>query len=106
MCKALHINYNILAKRNHKGLLVEKFHRFINKAIAIATEDRNTNDVFVAAGVAAGCAWNSSPTDGTDILRSVPALGRELRSLLDIDLSALPPIVSNNADSVVSYYDL
>ena len=48
MCKALHINYEILAKRNHKGLLVKKFHRFLNKAITIAAEDRGTNDIFVA----------------------------------------------------------
>ena len=33
MCKALQINYEILAKRNHGGLLVEKFYRFLNKAI-------------------------------------------------------------------------
>ena len=106
MCKSLHINYDILAIRNHKGLLVETFHRFVNKDITIAAEGRAANDVFVATGVAAGYAWNSSLIDGTDILRSVPALGRELRSLLDIDLSALPPIVSNNADSVVSYLRL
>ena len=56
MCKTLRINYKILAKRNHKGLLVEKFHRFINKAITIAAVDRGTNDVFVAAGIAAGYA--------------------------------------------------
>ena len=106
MCKALHINYEILAKRNHKGLLVEKFHRFLNKAITIAAEDRGTNDIFVAAGVAAGYAWNSSPIDGTGILRSVPAIGRELRFPLDVDISALPALVTNNADSVISYLRL
>ena len=106
MCKALHINYNILAKRNHKGFLVEKFHRFINKTIAIATEDRDTNDVFVTAGVVAGYAWTSSPTDGINILHSVPAIGRELRFPLKIVLNALPPIVSNNTESVFSYLRL
>ena len=91
MCKSLNIKYDVLAKRNDKGLLVEKLHRFINKAITIAGEDRGTNDIFVTAGDAAGNVWNSSPIDGTDILRSVPAIGRELRFPLDIDLSALPP---------------
>ena len=28
MCKSLKLNYDILAKRNHKGLSVEHFHRF------------------------------------------------------------------------------
>ena len=55
-CKDLHIKYNDLDKRNHKGLLVEKFHHFINKAITIAAEDRDTHVVFVTAGVAAGYA--------------------------------------------------
>ena len=54
MCKVLHINYDNLAKRNHKGLLVEKCHRFINKTITIAAEDRDTNDVFVVVDNAAG----------------------------------------------------
>ena len=106
MCKALRINYDILAKKNHKGLLVEKFNRFLNKAVTIAAENRGTNDVFVTTGVAAGYAWNSSPIDGTDIFRSVPVLGRELRFFLDVDISALPPLVSNNTDSVVSYLRL
>ena len=98
MCKALSINYDILAKRNHKILLVEKFYQFFNKAITIAAEDRRTNDVFVAADVAAGYVWNRPTIDGTDILRSVPAIGR--------DISALPALVSNNDDSVVSYLHL
>ena len=79
MCKSFNIKYDVLAKRSHKDLLVEKFHRFINKAIKIAAEDRGTNNIFVAAGVAVGYAWNSSPIDGTDIIRSVPTIGRELR---------------------------
>ena len=53
MCKTLNVNYNILAKRNSKGLLVEKFHRFINKTIIILAEDRDTNNTFVAASVTA-----------------------------------------------------
>ena len=106
MCKMLRINYDILAKKNHKGLLVEKFHIFLIKTVTIAAEDRGTNDIFVAVGVAAGYTWTSSPIEGTDIFRSVPALGRELRFPLDVDNSTLPPLVSNNADSVVSYLRL
>ena len=106
MCKALRINYKIIAKHNHKGLLVEKFHRFLNKAITIAAKNRETNDIFVATGVAAGYAWNSSPIDGTDILRSVSAIGRELRFPLDVDISTLPELVTNNADSVIYYLHL
>ena len=103
MCKASHIKYDTL---NHKGLLVEKFHRFINKDITIAAGDRDKNDVFVIAGVAAGYAWNSSPIDGTDVLCSIPTIEQELQFPLGIDLSTLPTIVSNNAESVTSYLRL
>ena len=53
MCKALNQNYDILVKRNHKNLLVNKFHRFLNIAITTVLDDRETNDIFVAASVAA-----------------------------------------------------
>ena len=52
-------------------------------------------------GVAAGHVYNSSPIDGTDTLRSVLTIGRELRFLLDIALSALPLLVYDNAESVI-----
>ena len=54
MCKALDLNYDILAKRNHKGLLVENFHRFFKKVTKIAVEDRHSNNVFVPTGMGAG----------------------------------------------------
>ena len=46
MCDDLNLNHDVLAKRNHKGLTVEHFHRFLNKSITIAAEDRGTNDMF------------------------------------------------------------
>ena len=38
MCRALNLNYDILAKLNYKGLSVEYFHRFINKSVIIIAE--------------------------------------------------------------------
>ena len=72
-CKALNINYDILAKRNHKGLSVEYFHRFLNKVKTIAMEDRKSYDAFLSTGIAAGYVWNSALIDGTEILRSTVA---------------------------------
>ena len=90
MCQALNLNYDVFAKRNHKGLSVENFHRFLNKSITIAAEERGTNDIFVPASIAAAYAWNSAPINGTDIIRSVPAIGRALYFPLDINLNAAP----------------
>ena len=106
MCDTLNLNHDVLAKRNHKGLTVEHFYRFLNKSVIIAAEDRGTNDIFVPAGIAAGYAWNSDPIDGTDILRSIPAIGRKLNFPLDINLSALPKLVNNSGQCVLGYLKL
>ena len=46
MCDVLNSKYDVLAKRNHKGLIVDHLHRFLNKSVTIAVEDRGTNDFF------------------------------------------------------------
>ena len=97
MCQSLNLNYEISTKRNHKRLSVEHFHRFLNKSVTIAAEDRGTIDIFVPAGIAAGCAWNSALIDGMDILRSIPVIGRELQFSLDINLNVAPKLIQNNA---------
>ena len=53
MFQAINLNYDVLAKRNHKGLSVEHFHRFLNNSVTIATEEHGTNDIFVPASIAA-----------------------------------------------------
>ena len=83
--------------------MVEHFQRFLNKSVTIAAEDRGATDMFVPAGIAAGYAWNSAPIDGTDILRSIPAIGRELHFPLDINLNAAPKLIQNNAQAVLDY---
>ena len=94
--KVLNINCDNIDKRNYKGLLVEEFHKFINMAITIAAKCRGRNDIFVAPHAVDGCAWNFSPIDGTDKLRSVPTIGRERLFHLDIDFNVLSSLVSNN----------
>ena len=106
MCKALDLNYDILAKRNDKELTVEHFHRFLNKVVTISMEDRQSNGVFVMTWIAVGYMWNSAPIDGTDILRSTIAIGREFRFPIDIKLSALPQLTQNNAQSTIDYLRL
>ena len=56
MCKALNINCNIFAKRNHKGIFVDNVHRFIKKAITIAAKNKGEHNIFVVTCVAAGNA--------------------------------------------------
>ena len=44
--------------------------------------------------------WNASRIDGTDIVRSVPTVGRELKVPLDIDLMKLSTVVDKASDSI------
>ena len=86
--------------------MVEHFQRFLNKSVTIAAEDRGATDMFVPAGISAGYAWNSAPIDGTDILRNVPAIGRDLHFPLDINLNAAPKLIQNNVQAVLEYLKL
>ena len=46
---------------------------------------------------------NGPPIDGTDILRNTVAIGKGFRFPIDIDLSALPQLTQNNAQSAVDF---
>ena len=76
MCQFLNWNYDISAKRNHKGLSVEHFLRFLNESVYIAVEECDTNNMFVPTGSMTSYAWNSTPIDGTYILRNIPEMDR------------------------------
>ena len=54
VCQNLNLDYNILAKRNYKGILIEYFRRFLNKNLTTAIEKRGTNNKFVSPGIATG----------------------------------------------------
>ena len=103
MYQALNRNYNVLTKRNHKGLSVEHFHCFLNKSVTIAAEERCTNDTFVPASIAATHTWNNVPIHGIDIIGSVPAIGRVLNFLIDINLNAVPKPIQYNAHATLDY---
>ena len=60
-CDSLKIPFECSAKRNHTLILVEKFYRSLNKVVTIESNDRDTLDYFVEAGISAGYAWISAP---------------------------------------------
>ena len=47
MCEKLNIKFHPVAKRNHKAVGVERFHKFLNRAQTISSEERNTSSAFV-----------------------------------------------------------
>ena len=92
MCTTLDLDYDILINCNDKGSTIEHFHGFLNKVVTISMEYRLSHDVPVPAEIVAGYSWNSAPIDGTDMLRSIVAIGSVFRFPIDIHLSALPQL--------------
>ena len=106
MCSILGIKFHAAARGNHKAVSVERFFRFLNKLLTIHANDRATNQVFIETSECAAYAWNSSAIDGTDIIRSVAALGREFKFPLDINLGSTPLPVDSDVFAVHSFLRL
>jgi hypothetical protein len=47
MYNVLKIRFNAAAKGNHKAVSMERYFRFMNKAVTIAINDRNDSSVWV-----------------------------------------------------------
>jgi hypothetical protein len=106
MCSIIDILFHAAARGNHKSVSVERFFRTLNKCMSIACEARGTNKVSVECAHLTGYAWNASTIDGTNIVRSVPALGRPFRFPFDRDIAGesdmfLQQVQSNNPDQRV-----
>ena len=108
MCEKLGLNFHALSKRNHKGLSVERFFRTLNKAVMIACQDRAAppSHLFSVVAQTTAYAWNASAIDGTDIIRSVAAVGRVFQFPFDITLSDPPEPVSGDLARIHDYLRL
>jgi hypothetical protein len=102
--KLLKIHRYPLARGNHNGMLVERFNRFLNDSLTIFLNDRGTNRTFLEGSYLAAYAWNSAPVVGTDMSRSLVAIGRELSFPIDF-VSSSSRVFSETVDpSVVTSY--
>ena len=89
--------------RELKKTSVEKYHRFINKTQAIVGQDKGTHDAFLQNTKTSKYTWNSNPSDGTDIIRSVADVVRKLRFLLDIKLLETPTTLNQGNYGMYEY---
>ena len=92
MCSKLKIMFWPLARGNHKGLSIEKYHRFLNKTQTIAGDIRGTHHTILQNYKLSQYGWNSAPIDNTDVSRSMAAIGREFQFPLDVELSPTPTL--------------
>ena len=80
ICINLKINSWCLARGNHRGNLLDRYHRYLNKTQQIADNDRVTNLVVIQNAKTSQYTWNSAPTNTTDITRIMTAVGRDFVS--------------------------
>ena len=66
-------------------------------------EERGTNEYFFEAAMVLTYAWNASPIDGICIIQNVPAIGRELKFRLDIELQETPTPNEQDSEALVDY---
>ena len=105
--KACIIHWNIwlhhAAERNHKTVGVKRFQKFLNHNAKIIIAARQTYKCFVEIAFISAYAWNAMPIDGTDIIRSIPDIGRPLKFPMDIVLTALPTPEYDAAEAIINY---
>ena len=76
MCSNMGIAFHVVAPEDHNGILCERFHRYLNKVQKIQAADTQSYTQFVQGVMFACYAWNASPIDGTNVIRSFVAKSR------------------------------
>ena len=71
--------------------------------MTIDGNDMGTHAGFIRTAKTAQYAWNSAPIDGTDVVRSVAAVGREFRFPLDVELSPSPTLNDETNSNLFQY---
>ena len=88
----LGIHIEVVASENHKAVRNERFHRYLNRVQRINTADTGSFFQWKQGVMFALYGWNAGPIDGTDIPRSVGAIGREFP--FPIDIQNRPDVVN------------
>ena len=99
----LKINFHMLSGDNHNPMLVERINRYLNKGLRIMTNERGTVRVAMECILLLLYAWNSCPIPGTDISRSLVAVGREFQFPIDYSTQAHWQLTNSTPTSVSSY---
>ncbi len=77
ICKILQIKYYPVYKENHKVILNERLHKFLNKVATIQATQILTFQQCKLSTCFELYAWNAAPVDGTTITWLVAAMARD-----------------------------
>ena len=82
----LKIPMEVASPENHRRIRNERFHRLLNAIQTVNTADFGNFFLWMQAAIFAAYGWNAAPVDGTDIPRSVAAIGREFPFPIDVSM--------------------
>ena len=85
ICQNIGLPTYTVSRGNHKAIICERFHKYMNKVQRIHAADCETFQDFMFGTIFAVYAWNSAPVDGTNIVRSYAAIGREFPFPIDFE---------------------
>ena len=91
LCQNIQLPHYTVSKGNHKAIICERFHRYLNKIQKIHAANCETFQDFMFGTIFAVYAWNSAPVDGTNIVRSYAAIGREFPFPIDFERDDIVP---------------
>ena len=98
----LKINCHVLSGDNHNPMIIERINRYLNKGLTVLCNERDSVRVAQEAILLLLYAWNSAPIPGTDLSRSLVAIGREFSFPIDYSTSKHFELTSTPA-TVVSF---
>jgi hypothetical protein len=84
MCDQIGIQYYVAPPEAHNAILCKRFHHYLNKVKRIGAADAHSFEKWAMNCLFAVYAWNGSPVDGTDTIRSFAAKAHTFHFLLDI----------------------
>jgi hypothetical protein len=98
----LKINCHVLSGSNHNPMLVKHLNWYLNKGLCIMCNEWDSVWVALGAILLLLYVWNSCPVPGTDISRSLLAVGRKFVFPIDFS-SGKHWEQTSSASTVVSY---
>ena len=78
------ISVQAVTRGNHKAIIKEGFHQYLNKVQNINSADKDRLHQWLQGVCFALCTFNSGPLDGTDITWSLVAIGKDFSFTIDI----------------------
>ena len=99
----LKIHYHILSGNNHNPMMVKRINCYLNKGLHIMTNERGSVRIAMECILLLLHPWNSCPIPGTDISRSLVAMGREFNFPIDYTSQAHWNLTASTPKTVNSY---